>query len=174
MNVCAKFQLPSSSRSSWKVCGGVGWWSRPSLGFSFSQAEQFFLLYMDSEGYWKSRHFLKIENLENWYWNIHFNPPSRPKFLCFQVMPPLMMFSPPQHTSPLLTTYWDWDPLLQDPSHLVSSLNLIISFIHRKIGYTSIAKTESNTHILFHGTQEIISWRAKCLLTEKKKLCWQA
>ena len=33
-------------RSSWKVCGGgggggVGWWLRPSLGFSFCQAEQY-------------------------------------------------------------------------------------------------------------------------------------
>ena len=41
MSLSAKFQFLSSSRSSWKVCGGVGWWSRPSLGFSFSQAEQY-------------------------------------------------------------------------------------------------------------------------------------
>ena len=44
MSVRAKFQLSSWSRSGWKVCGGgvvggVGW-SRPSLGFSCSQAEQ--------------------------------------------------------------------------------------------------------------------------------------
>ena len=65
MQVCAKFQVPSSSRSSWKVCGGgvvgwggVGWWwSRPVLGFSFSQAEQKHIKYLQSylplqDSYW--------------------------------------------------------------------------------------------------------------------------
>ena len=45
MSVYAKFELPSMSKSSLKVCGGGGGgggvgWLRPSLGFSFSQAEQ--------------------------------------------------------------------------------------------------------------------------------------
>ena len=47
--------------------GGVGWWSRPSLGFSFSQAEQLLFLqiifYRNFSQNWNTHlNFLKMVN----------------------------------------------------------------------------------------------------------------
>ena len=57
MSVCAKFQIPSISRSSWKVFGGVGW---SGVGCSLGQ-------FLGSA-------LVKLNNMRNYStdnWNIH-------------------------------------------------------------------------------------------------------